>query len=1197
MGQTTVDTSVIEALLAQKEEEKKDEIEKTKPFTGEESVDEGGYFPNPGYDNLTGNLFGPDRMETPILEEEKTNPIIISVVESDEYQNAQSSTARQQMIDKALNDANMEIYQSKGSPTRFDNVRTQQFTDEEGNKETFIVPKPGAESSGFQRGVGGALLNMVQGVGDAVEKGIPIPFTDKRTYGTDDFLTDPETDYFQEEFPTYPSESGLEKATQDVVPIIVAAIVGAKGVDKLDKAPGVAKNAYNTIKEGIQKLRGKDVTPSGQSSATVSKKLADWFSKQYDNAKQIDPSNAPKRLENMIRYFFMERGANLAATVATPDDMEPLIGDDIAEYIGIDPEANKQIGHYIDNEAFTALGSVAIRGGILAIDAVKKFLPKFSKNPEKRAVEVGFMLLKQIDPNITDELPGEMIAARARALGETVLNNQDFALGILGQRKIVEDGVEKIVDILPGGTIQLDTGTALGLGAREYVEKAYVYLKDQMSPEQYAREIDNLTNTIIDNIVGLKQSRRGSTVIQQGEASINRDAMKVLDTAADEAIEGGRANANIAGRELGAETLAPVTDALDAVKSTTANRELVDQTANLVRDRDAILGMLGRAKENNVLGNTAAETQTLNQLTGPDLFASWERSYKNYNDAFEALPENIPVKMEGDDGLIATIEDLATKTNDFDFITTNVTKQDPFRTMLEGIRARVTGVDEATESVVKETTEEIAERLSNVDLKFLYTTVRPAISRRLNALEQAGEPVSKELVALKEWIDDAAEASGQPEFRAAMDLYEDHAATYLRTDELANWEAKAKQVRSFEVAPGVRAGQENLYEMGRQAFSMAEEAMTPGKMEAFLNALSKGSEDVSPSLAESYVAMAIAALGKSVTPGSTVTAAQVRDAIDPFIQKLSRSGNNETVKMFEDTVRNLEMVELGQVNAKAAEASAQQAYQEALQGAQEKAASRFINNLTGKDPSVMVDPSEVFLQIFNSKNAPDLMQELLNQGKASGNPLVVDGLKSKYISFIKDRIYTNKRIAAQSTTEGTGATRELSPTQLRGILDAEFDNTLKTLNTAFRDQPQKAESITHLLEVLDVAVNNRAIRGNNFGSTTVLDEKLKEKMNRLIVLTLGVLNPVATKARNISAALLDNRKKEIVEAIELQIDLLLTNPQYFDEVMKAVAKDASGSPLLKAMEKQGIRSLIVLNKERDEQDLERVPPEFIETQN
>tara|TARA_A100001015_G_scaffold173267_1_gene192601 strand:- start:2033 stop:5551 length:3519 start_codon:yes stop_codon:yes gene_type:complete len=1168
MGQTTVDTSVIEALFAQEEEEKKNEIERTKPFTGEESVDEGGYFPNPGYDSIRGALFGPDRMETPILEEEKSNPIIIGVVESDEYQNAQSSNARQILINEALNDANMEIFRSKGEPTRFENVRTQQFQDEEGNKETFVVPKPGAESSGFQRGVGGAILNMIQGVGDAVEKGIPIPFTDKRTYGTDDFITDPDTDYFQEEFPTYPAEGGIEKATQDVVPIIVSAIVGAKGVDKLDKLSG------------------------------VSKKLGNWFSKQYDKAKQIDPSNAPKRLENMIRYFFMERGANLAATIATPDDMEPLIGDDIAEYMGIDPEANKQIGHYIDNEAFTALGSLAIRGAILpTYNFVKNLFPKLSKNPEKRAVEVGFMLLKQIDPNITDDLPGEMIAERARALGETVINNQDFALGILGQRKIVEDGVEKIVDILPGGSIQLDTGTALGLGAREYVEKAYGFLKDQMTPEQYVREIDNLTESIIQNIVGLKQSRRGSTVIQQGEASINRDAMSVLDTAADEAVVGGRANADTAGRELGKETLKPVTDALDARTSATINRELVDETANLVRDRDAILGMLNIAKQNNVLGNTAAETQTLNQLTGPDLFASWERSYKNYNDAFEALPENIPVKMEGDDGLIATIEDLATKTNDFDFITTNVTKQDPFRTMLEGIRARVTGVDEATKSVVKETTEEIAERLSNVDLKFLYTTVRPAISRRLNALEQAGEPVSKELVALKEWIDDAAEASGQPEFRAAMDLYEDHAATYLRTDDLANWEAKAKQVRSFEVAPGVRAGQENLYEMGRQAFSTAEEALTPGMMEAFLNALSKGSEDVSPSLAESYVAMAIAALGKSVTPGSTVTAAQVRDAIDPFIQKLSRSGNNETVQMFEDTVRNLEMVELGQVNAKAAEASAQQAYQEAIQVAQEKAASRFINNLTGKDPSVMVDPSEVFLQIFNSKNAPDLMQELINQGRASGNPLVVDGLKSKYISFIKDRIYTNKRIAAQSTTEGTGATRELSPTQLRGILDAEFDNTLKTLNIVFRDEPQKAESITHLLEVLDVAVNNRAIRGNNFGSTTVLDEKIKEKMNRLIVLTLGVLNPVATKARNISAALLDNRKKDIVEAIELQIDTLLTSPQYFYEVMEAVAKDASGSPLLKAMEKHGIRSLTLLNKERDEQDLERVPPEFIETQN
>jgi hypothetical protein len=1159
MGQTTIDTSVLEALLAEGQEEENKTRENTQPFTGEETFEQGGYYPNPGFDNITGTLFdGVDRMETPILEEEKSNPIILSVVETDAYKNATSNGVRQRMIDNALNDANMDIYRTKGESTFVPTIRTQQFTDEEGNKETFIVPKPGAESSGFQRGVGGALMNIIQGVGSGVEKGFDIPFTDKRTPGTDDFLTDPETDYFDEEFPTYPSAGALEKAGQDVLPIIAGAMTGA----------GIVKSADEVV--------------------GMSPKLAKWISSKWDEAKKTDPANAKKKLENMLKAFFVERGANLGATIATPDDMEPLIGDDMLEFVGIDPETNQQLGHYIDNEAFTALGRAGISLLGAGWEAGKRFIPKLSKKPEKRAVEVGLMLIRQIDPGITDDLPGEILAERARILGETVMNNREFQLGLLGKKVVKNaDGVETIVDVIPGGSIELDTGTSLALGAKEYVEKAYGWMKETMSPEEYARAIDKYTDEVVLNIVGLKQSRRGNTMIQQGEASINQDAMRVLDTAADQAVEGGKANADTAGRLLGQDTLQPVADALDASTSAAVNRELVEGTANLVQDRDAIIGMLGKAKENNALGTTSIENQTLNQLTGPDLFASWERSYKNYNDAFEALPNDIPVDMED---LKALIEDVSTKTNDFDFVTTATTKQDPFREMLQGLKRQVTGTDDAGKPIM-ETGEEVLARLDNIDLKWLYTNLRPEISRRLNALEAAGAPTSKPLIQLKEWIDGAAEASGQTEFRAAMDLYEEHAGTYLRTDELAQWESKARQVRSKEVAPGVRMGQENLFEMGRQAFSSAEQALTSGQMDAFLNALTKGSgETVPDTLTEAYVAMAIAGLGKTVAPGSKVTSAQVRDAVQPYIEQLSRvDPSNKAVQMFEDTVKNLEMVELGMVDAKALEASTRQIYQETLLEAQEKAASRFINNLSGKNPSVMSDPSEVFTTIFNAKNSPDLVQELLNQGRAAGNPLIVDGIKSKYISFIKESISTAKRIGPDSSTQGGGVTRELSPKQLDNMLESNFDNTLQTMKVIFRDEPAKAESMIHLLDVLNVAVNNRAIRGNNFGSSTVLDEKLKEKMNRLIVLTLGVLNPVATKARNISAALLDGRKKDIVEAIELQIDTILTSPQYFDEIMNAVAKDATPNTLLAAMERNGIRSAIALNKEIEpEDDLERI---------
>jgi len=1148
--QNTLD--VLNNLLAKNQKEVIEKRESTTPFTGEESFTEGGYYPEMKFLNV-------DRMETPITEEEKENPIVIQVVESDEYKNATSSGARNAMIKKAIESSNTAIFESKGEPTMFKKVRTQSFKNQDGEPRKYIVPKP-AESNAFQRGFGGAILNTVKGLSGGIEKGFNIPFTNKRTPGTDDFITDPETNYIAENFPTYPSANAIEKAVQDVVPIIAGAAVGGKGVDKIDEVLG------------------------------GSKKLANWISKQWDEVKKIDPKNAKQKLEMMLRGLFIERGANLGATLATPKDMEPLIGDDVLEFVGIDSETNSQLGHYIDNEAFTALGRVAIKTlGAGASWVGQKIVPKLSKNSSKREAEIGMLLLKQIDEGITDDLPGEILAERARILGQVVLDNKDFQLGILGQ-KIVKnaDGTETIVDILPGNALQLDTGTSLAIGARDYVEQAYGWMKATKSPEEYERLVDQYAQSIIDNIVGLKQGRRGNRVVQAGEASINADASRVLSDVADEAIEGGSVQANVSGRLLAQNVLEPVEEALSNVQSTRLGVEVAERVSDATQDKDTIIGMLNRARDESSLGNTSTDMQTFQQLTGDDLFKGWEASYNKYNNAFETLPDDIPVDMED---LKNLIESVSKQTNDFDFVTTATTKQDPFSEMLKGLKQRVLGKD-ADGKAIMETGPEVLDRLSDIDLKWLYTNLRPEISRRLNALEASGAPTSKPLVQLKEWIDGAAETSGQTEFRAAMDMYEDHAATYLRTDELAQWEAKARKVRAKEVAPGVRMGQEDAYELGMQALNIAEQAATTGKLEAFLNALTKSSgREVSTDMAQAYVAMAIRGLTKSTEAGGKVSAAQVRESIQPYIKQLEAT-NPDAVKLFEDTVSNLEMVELGLTSAKQANAIAEQAYQSVLKEAQENAASKFINNLSGSNPSVMSDPSEVFRTIFNSKNAPDALEDLMRQADEIGNPLIRDGLKSKYVSYIKDRIYTNKRIASEVSTDGVGATRELSPTQLTTILGEEFDNTLSTLKVVFKDEPQKAEAITHLLEVLDVAVNNRALRGNNFGSSTVLDEKLKEKMNRIIVLTLGVLNPVATKARTLSAAMVDGRSKQIAQAIESQIDSMVTSPQYFDQVMKAVAKDATGNPLLKLLEQNMIRSGVALNKERSIETLEAVPPEF-----
>jgi hypothetical protein len=208
--------------------------------------------------------------------------------------------------------------------------------------------------------------------------------------------------------------------------------------------------------------------------------------------------------------------------------------------------------------------------------------------------------------------------------------------------------------------------------------------------------------------------------------------------------------------------------------------------------------------------------------------------------------------------------------------------------------------------------------------------------------------------------------------------------------------------------------------------------------------------------------------------------------------------------------------------------------------------------------------------------------------------LAIDGIKSRYLAYIRDRIFTQGRRGADVTADGTAAVREVSPTQLTNMLEGAGDNTLTTLRRVFSDEPERAVALERLFEVLNISVNNRAMRGNNFGSTTVYDGDLKRTVDRLIVLTLGVLNPVATKARNLSAVLVEGRQQQIVEAIQTNFALMVTSPSYFNEVMQAVASDLTDESLTRLITPYIARATFGAAKDGDSsvpQNYQAVEPE------
>jgi len=273
------------------------------------------------------------------------------------------------------------------------------------------------------------------------------------------------------------------------------------------------------------------------------------------------------------------------------------------------------------------------------------------------------------------------------------------------------------------------------------------------------------------------------------------------------------------------------------------------------------------------------------------------------------------------------------------------------------------------------------------------------------------------------------------------------------------------------------------------------------------------------------------------------------------------------------------MSQLGLATAEEAQRVAREAYDNILREAKDDAASVLVRNLDGTNTAPLSDTSTQWAQIFNAADAPERVEELMRRAVSTGNQLAVDGIRSRYLAHLRDRIFTQGRRGADITSDGTSVVREVSPTQLTNILSGTNDNTLTTMRQVFSDMPEFAQGMERMLDILNISVNNRAIRGNNFGSTTVYDENLKKTVDRLIVLTLGVLNPTATKARNLSAVIVDGKQAQIREAIEANFALMVTSPSYFNDVMQAVSRDLTDEGLLEVITPYLARSVFGAGKD------------------
>ena len=1107
---------------------------------------------------------------------DEDDPIYRNLMTNPDFREAEPSE-RRRMFRIAVDDANQALYERQGTEADVGpiadvlgdgtNPRFQMGVDADGQEQKYVVPAPGSRGADmiFGETGGNVLRSITGGVMQAgrMIAGLPEAIADQ--VGDDE--EDNAVNTTRQNFPLAPPENQYDAMGQEITSMIVGGIGGAGLVSNLSKVVGL--------------------TP----------KMAEWTSKALAKLKGKSPAEIADAARVMSQILIAGTGANLGASATTPEETKPLFGDEIVSSLGISPEDNRFLANFADNVAFstglTILGRLAVASG--------KGLKKIGKgalasNKNFRDRDIGLVILSGLDPNLVGA-PAEIIAQRARIMGEVLINNKEFTSELLSNK-----------------AMPLDSLTALRAGVDEYVDRAYSFQKSLMGTKEWEKFRSDLAINIVSEMNSLRVSRASAPEIITKEGDMAAGMADALTGTADElagAASDGltRPGVDLAAEQLGRPVIDAVEDATEKLSGATATRDLVGQQLEVAASRNAVTDALLDARRGNALGSDQTMRALLEKLSGPDLYNSWQRSSSAYKDAFKNLPDDIPLPVEEFVSLVeASFPDPKMWPNLIDQVTLTETVEDPLKTLLALVTPKADAGTAGMKSsaspgtLTVETYEEMVQRLTDQGTSFkqVYTELRPALELRIRALRaQKLDTNAAPLIALKRGIDAIAEGIGDPAFIDAKTKYMEHAETFLNTQPLRAYDTAVKDV--VENAPGPRTGVAkglpDAYKAGLDALKQSvDEDFTP-YAEAFIRALNQGADQsLNPELSEAYIGLAMNALSRSLEAGQTVTSRNIRNATQPFVDQIKRIRGG-VYERWSSVVQDLEALEAGLITADQAVANLAQEKAGVLSNATKDVAAKFVFDLPGI-PKIKDNPQSVFKQIYRSADSPDITRRLLEAAESQGNPMVRQGMQAAFIDDLASRLFTNKPMAI-STKDTSENVMQVSQSQIIGILSDRSSPTLKTLNILFADDPDRAAQIVSMLEIQELIAGSKNLRGDLRGSSTAIDSKitydkdLTKLMDRIITLRFGVLNTTATVTRNLVGALTAGYKGSVQEAAEQTIRFIAAEPLEFDRVLKLVAegKDADAMQIMTYWASRGALGGAKVRESTDEQTREALPVE------
>jgi len=861
---------------------------------------------------------------------------------------------------------------------------------------------------------------------------------------------------------------------------------------------------------------GTGLAKAADTAGGISKSVAQQYMRLFaDEAKRLDPKNAQQKIEAASRVLFAEvGGASLGATITTPDNAGSLL----QEWGVIPEEVPERIAVYADNVAGAAIIGSAVKVlGLGTKAAWEKFGAGLFKDRSNPTTVLREQLMA-IDPGLQGASEEELVKRleiMSRVLGE----NSSLDAGRMGE-------------------LPLQPSSAMNLGAKQYVAEAYGFMQQNMSPEQWDAYVNERAGQIANKVGSLRDSLRSNVTVQGMEGRVNAAADGALSSQA-----ASYANPNQIAEAGGNLGKLAMKDRDEAAKFVDPFHESLAQADELVRETQRsgpIMGTISDVRKNNPLGDTGPEEAQMNQIFGPTLLNAQNQSYNQFKQAYAAIPEGLPFNEMV----------MANKLYDIGKFDKNVLNAIGAKAPSDLISEFGTVMDDAGNDITIET---IAKSLEGMDLKTLYTKVRPALAQSLDAMKKNPTPGQNETqyVELKNFIDDLAEQSGDESFQRAKNLYIDHENTYGNLDMLKQLDEEGRRVNNSTIGKG----RENFLVNARRAVDAAMSENTGIELKSLLDAAQEFStQDITADTGMAQMAIILKGLARNSVGTGSVSAQELVNAMSPQSLAKLKSMVPEQAEQYEEAVRQVLGAEQGQKGAELALEQAETVAKGLISEVERSAAFKFVQNAS--EGTVVRDPEVVFDKIFKDANQS---HELITRAKASGDETIINGMKSHYLRYLRDNIFTSK---PQSMTGDGGFTFDSSFSTLNKINNSHSDQTWKIFEDLFEDEPGMIEDMQYFLTGVELDLGGRATRPAVFGSNTTVNNERQQAIQSLVRIFVGPLNRTGTTINSVTSAFTKADVELKREAVASLMGRLITDTKFLTQSIDEIVAAADKKPIL-----------------------------------